>query len=290
MYNTIYEHIAVIGYGIISYNVLQYVNSLKGVYKYSLEYIEHEIYPMNMAKKYAKSSNISYFIIENKQELLEHFLKISAEKVLLIISASNNFLFPSEMINKQSITIINFHNALLPDFPGRNAPSWAIFENRDRTGVTWHYVNSVIDGGDIIIQKECEIGEDMKAYELASALMKLALDTFKECYEDILQMKMKALSQISVERRIYKSKEIPNNGEFKLTDDPKDIYRLLRALDYGKSQIFPNPTTQFKGNTIRIQRYKKVPSNNKQINSNCIYIPYDTNFFLRLKYEVVISS
>lgn len=290
MFNIMFEYIVVIGYGIISCDVLQHVNKLKEKYGYSLEYIEHEPYPMNMAKKYAKANYIPYFRIENKKELLQHFLHLSVEKNLLIISASNNYLFPFEMTSNPSITIINFHNALLPEFPGRNAPSWAIFENKDRTGITWHYVNSGIDEGDIIIQKQCEIGADMKAYELASKLMKLASETFKECYEDVLQNRTKVITQASGRRRIYMSKEIPNNGRFRLTDNPKDIYKLLRALDYGKNQIFPIPITHYDNNDIEIQKYKIVPSDSKWSDDNCIYIPYSNGYYLMLKYKAIMPN
>lgn len=285
-----FKQVIVIGYGFIAGEVLKdvYKKSLQS--GYIVEYIEHEVYPFNQAKKYAEAEKIEYHVIENKTELLEYFMGKTATKTL-IISASNNFIFPSEMVSNENITIINFHNALLPDLPGRNAPSWAIFEGRDKTGITWHYVTKDIDAGDIIIQKECKINDDIKAYELVSEQMRLALEAFRECYDEIIHGMVQAQKQIvSGARRVYKSYEIPADGMFDLTDSAQYIYRLLRAMDYGKNDIFPMPVTEYKGNRIRIRRYKKIKKDQAAEGEDRIYLTLDNEYLLMLRYDIAQDS
>lgn len=286
MLNIKFSRIIIIGYGMVTGEILQFVHENSVKYQYAVEYIEYEVHPFNQAKKYTESNGITYHRIQDKIELTSYFEAIS--DVTLIISASNNYLFTKELIEKSNITIINFHNALLPSYPGRNAPSWAIYEGQKKTGITWHYVTSGIDEGNIIIQKECEILPDMKAYELVSKLMSLSSEAFKECFQVILTENVSPVVQkIESGRKIYKASEVPGNGRFRVEDPPQDIYRLLRALDYGKNDIFPLPISEYQGNTIRIRRYKIVLDGNKREAGNIINIPYGEAKYLEIKFDLL---
>lgn len=290
MPKAIYEHVIVIGYGVVTGNVLKTVHEKSAQFGYSLEYVEHEIHNFNSAKKYAVSEDIEYHTLESRAELTEYFLGRINRKTL-IISVSNNYLFPATLIANNNVTIVNFHNALLPELPGRNAPSWAIFENRDVTGITWHYVISEVDAGDIIVQKECPISQDMKAYELVAQLMQLATEAFTEHFDEILIGTAKTEKQpISENRRLFKSNMIPADGKFDLTAPVENIYRLLRAMDYGKNDIFPMPVTHYNGNTIRIRRYQKVKKMDAVARPDKIYLPLDEDTLLMLRYEIAMPD
>lgn len=282
-----FKHIIVIGYGVITERVLSYVDDCANKYGYHITYIEHEIYPFNVAKKYAESNDIDYRVIEDKSNLTDYFLEQARKERVLIISASNNYLFPIKIVDNLNTRIINFHNALLPNLPGRNAPSWAIYENYLKTGITWHYVASGIDDGDIIIQKECFLTDDIKAYELVAMQMGLASEAFGEVFEDVLNETVKTKKQIlEKKRRVYKSQEVPGGGTFNIDDNVDDIYRLLRAMDYGKVAIFSLPKTFYNGKAISIKRYKKMDVSDKCKANDKIYLPYGKDKLLMLKYEV----
>lgn len=278
-----FSRVIVIGYGVVTGKILSCVWDYAKEYGYEAEYVEHEIHPFNTAKKYARSNQVPFQVIEDHTALNTYFMNM--DEKTLVISASNNFLFPEKLINKENITIINFHNALLPAYPGRNAPSWVIYEGQKVTGITWHYVTAGIDTGDIIIQKQQKVPENIKAYELTAALMHLAFEAFQECFEDVLLERIiPQRQQFLSGRKIYGSKETPGNGRFKLTDSPEEIYRLLRALDYGKNDIFPPAKTVLQGREVKIRRYKLVPSEKKREGEGFISLPYDNKNTLQLKY------
>lgn len=168
-------------------------------------------------------------------------------------------MFPRIILEKENIEIINFHNALLPQYPGRNAASWAIYNGEKETGITWHYVNNKIDAGNIIVQKRILIGSEEKAYELAARLMNIAIEVFEECYVDILRENISDCEQlVESTRKIYKSSDIPGNGFFSMDDEGEHIYKLLRSIDFGKNRIFPNAITKYQGCNVEILQYKKV--------------------------------
>ena len=179
-----FQRIVVIGYGKVTGEVLKYTDDREADYGYRLEFIEHEIHNLGVTKQICEERGIPFATMTDKRELAAYLGEIG-EKTL-IISASNNFLFPASLVERENITIINFHNALLPDYPGRNAPSWVIYQGEERTGITWHYVTAGVDEGNIIVQKSCEIGPDTRAYELTESLMNLACEGFYECFDAVL--------------------------------------------------------------------------------------------------------
>ena len=105
-----FDHVVVIGYGVVTGEVLKTVYSLASKYGYTYEYIEHEVHPFNAAKKLAEAEGIPYNILQDKKDLTRYFEELLMKKTL-IISASNNYLFPEKIVSSENIVIINFHNA-----------------------------------------------------------------------------------------------------------------------------------------------------------------------------------
>lgn len=286
-----FQKVVIIGYGKVTGDILIYVKERQKDYGCQLEFIEHEIHPFSITEKICSENGIPFVRIEDKRELAAYLHKIR-EKTLLI-SASNNFLFPKSLVEKENVTIINFHNALLPAYPGRNAPSWVIFMGEKETGITWHYVTAGIDEGNIIIQRTCAIGEDVKAYELTEQLMTLAYEAFKACFDMVMEERAEAREQgFEPGRRMYRSYEVPSDGVFDLTEDTAQIYRLLRSVDYGKAGIFPVLRTKIDGQAAQILRYRKVPAAKQPAISDggtetegFIYLPLGEDSMLKLKYR-----
>ncbi len=281
-----YRNIIVIGYGKITGEIIKYMYQRQKEYEYSLEYIEYEEEPFGAARGICNELGIICRRIEDKKELTDYFL--SREDRCLIVSASNNYLFLAEIAENPQYTVINFHNALLPKFPGRNAPAWAIFENEKETGITWHYVTGRVDGGDIIVQKKCSISQDIRAYELAEKLMRLAFEGFCEKFDEILEERVIVTKQQTAEtRRLYRSTDNPADCTFCMEDSPEFIYRLLRAVDYGKYDIFPPVTTVYQNKKIKIIRYRKIPAQKIEKKAGKLYIPLDTEFSLMLSWAEI---
>ncbi|MBD5509412.1 MAG: hypothetical protein HDR05_15580 [Lachnospiraceae bacterium] len=282
---TDFRRVVVIGYGKATGNILKYVDDKKADYGYALEFIEHEPHALSVTEQICKERGIPYASIPDKKELGDYLGGIAEET--LILSASNNFLFPASLVERENITIINFHNALLPDYPGRNAPSWVIYQGETQTGITWHYVTAGVDEGSIIIQKTCEIGPDMKAYELTERLMDLACEGFYECFAAVLAKSAQARPQeFSSDRRMYRSTQIPGDGFLDLEKKPEELYRLLRSVDYGKSDIFPPLQTQVDGVQAEVLRYRKISPEKQKEEENMLYLPFVDGDLLKIKYRL----
>lgn len=284
---TDFRRIVVIGYGKATGNILKYVDDKKADYGYSLEFIEYEPHALSVTEQICKERGIPYVGIPDKKELTAYLGGITEET--LILSASNNFLFPPSVVERENITIINFHNALLPDYPGRNAPSWVIYQGEEQTGITWHYVTAGVDEGGIIMQKSCEIGPDMKAYELTERLMDLACEGFYECFAAVLAKSVQARPQeFSPDRRMYRSTRIPSDGFLDPEKETEELYRLLRSVDYGKSGIFPPLQTVLNGTRAEVLRYRKISPEKRKDEENVWYLSFADGDLLKIKYRMLL--
>lgn len=281
---TNFQRVVVIGYGKATGEILKYTDDRRADYGYRLEFIEHEPHALSVTGQICAERGIPFASMPDKRELGSYLGEIRERT--LIVSASNNFLFPGALVARENITIINFHNALLPDYPGRNAPSWVIYLGEERTGITWHYVAAGVDEGSIIIQKSCQIGPDTKAYELTERLMDLACEGFCECFDAVLQENAQARPQkIPPGRRMYRSTEIPGDGFLNLEEEPEKLYRLLRSVDYGKSGIFPPLQTEVAGARAEILRYRKIAPEKRKEEADMLYLPLADGNLLKIKYS-----
>lgn len=288
-----FEQVIVIGCGDIVCTVLRYMAQLKEKYFFDLLYIQHELQGLNAAEGICAESGIPVKCLLGRAEVSSYLINIS--KKTWIISAGNYYIFPREIVDKGNLTIINFHNALLPKYPGRNAPSWAIYNKEVESGATWHYVTSDVDAGRIIWQERCSITKDTKAYELTHRIMELAqlgLETFGE---KILNSEVKGTAQKDSQRKMYYSYEVPGGGMFCFEDPVEDIYRLLRSLDYGKLGPFGKPVTILPdGKTVKITRYKiksgvRDPQE-RMITDTEIVMRFDEQTILSMKYKAKETS
>ncbi|EFO9214493.1 formyl transferase [Campylobacter lari] len=167
--------------------------------------------------------------LKNKNELDVFFEKISNS---LILSVNNFYIFQKKCV--ESNFIINYHNSLLPKYKGRNAHIWAIWNQENTTGITWHKVDCTIDTGDIILQKEIKINNSLTAIKLLQMQQILAIKSFEECLKNIKNSfpQSKIISMIT-ERGVYKMCQLPNNGILDISWNILTMERFLRAMDNG---------------------------------------------------------
>lgn len=253
-----FEKVIVIGYGKIARDVLRYVAERQTVFKYQTLCIEYEIHGISKLCVLCNEIGVSYMQILDRKKLTEKLLTFTEPS--LVISAWNTYLFPESVVEKRNLEIINFHNALLPKYPGRNAQCWAIYKNETVSGATWHYVTAGVDDGAIIAQQEVQITQDIKAYELTQSIIAKAFEAFQGFFEKLLleNIEGKLQPKQSGKRKIYYSWELPEGGICSINDSSENIYRILRAMDYGKADDFPPTQLELMdGRKVKVVRYKK---------------------------------
>ncbi|WHH58187.1 phosphoribosylglycinamide formyltransferase [Petroclostridium sp. X23] len=119
----------------------------------------------------ARKHDISYAVIPRKgfdskeaydQALLEH---MQQKKVDIIVMAGFLSIIGEKLIAAYRNKIINVHPSLIPSFCGDGYYGMKVHEKALEygvkvTGATVHFVNEVVDGGAIILQKAVEVRQD----------------------------------------------------------------------------------------------------------------------------------
>ena len=174
-----------------------------------------------------------------------------------MVSAFNYFIFPRRVLENRALNVVNFHNSLLPQHRGRNAPTWSIYEMDAVTGITWHQVHLAVDKGDIITQRKIEIGGDTTALALTLKTLDVAAQAFREILPSLLDG---SYSRTPIQKNgagsFHRSTDVPNGGVLDLGWSLDRAYAFLRALDYGKFAVFAAPKVRFLGKDLSIASYR----------------------------------
>lgn len=246
----IYEKVIVIGSGKIASDCLDILSG----YTDSVAAIEHEKHLLSAVKTTCSKKNIEYSFIESREVLENYLLDLPGRT--LVVSANNNFIFAEPILQKPEIKIINFHNALLPSHRGRNAPTWAIYEMDELTGITWHEVSGGVDEGNIIIQRKIPIDSKTTALMLTRKCMEMGSEAFRECIKSVLDDSYASQAQDEkLAGEMHNSRSVPNDGILDLAWPIDKISAFLRSLDYGALEILPKPRINLLGNGYMIDKY-----------------------------------
>ena len=132
-----------------------------------------------LALKRAEENNIPFEIISKKdfEEKLKEILQ--SYKIELIVLAGFTAVLPDNFVKDYDKRIINIHPSLIPSFCGKGFYGIKVHQSVLKkgvkiTGATTHFVNEIIDGGKIIMQKAVEVYEDDTAEKLQKRVMEFA--------------------------------------------------------------------------------------------------------------------
>ncbi|CAH8720677.1 hypothetical protein M5W83_15045 [Paenibacillus thiaminolyticus] len=235
--NLNYEQVMVMGSGSLASNCILHLLQMHITIPMTI--YETNITNISTLESLAASNGIKYIDVP-KEEI---FLDLAAiRKSTLIFVIGCYYIIPAEVIGNRCLSIINYHNSLLPKHPGRNAEAWAIYEQDSTTGITWHYVDERIDAGEIIIQREIQLDDSFSSLSLLRLQNQIAFDTFKLIINDLLIGGISSYKQNEELRgKLHLSKDIPNGGFLEISWDIHKIKAFLRAMDYGALRRMGQP-------------------------------------------------
>ena len=196
----------------------------------------------------------------------------------LVVSASNRYLFPEQVLAKRNLLVVNYHGALLPKYPGRNAEAWAICNCETEGGITWHKVVKDVDAGEILIQKAIPISDTTTSFSLLREYAKIAQQGFAEIVDGLLSGGCCTMKQVGERGKIMYSWMKPNNGLLDLSWSGKKISAFLRAFDYGPLKVLGNPQVSIDGRLYDIDGYEfsnadtsaDIGGSNSQYDKTCV--------------------
>jgi methionyl-tRNA formyltransferase len=156
-------------------------------------------------------------------------------------------IVPPRVFNAPRLGSICYHPSILPRYRGAAAINWAVIRGETKTGLTIFWVDDGIDTGDILLQKEVEIGPA----ETTGSVY------FDKLYPQGVEAVLEAVDLIQDE----KAPRIPQDHS-KATYDPpcdekvaqlnwnqpaRDVYNFIRGCDPQ-----PGATTTFRGEVVKL--------------------------------------
>ncbi len=175
-----------------------------------------------------------------------------------IILAWWPYIINAPILSVPKFGIINFHPSLLPFNKGKNYNFWTIIENTP-FGVSLHFIDDSIDGGDIIFQSpifQSWLDTGQTLYLKAQEEM---IKLFVNSYEKIRMGHYKRIPQVKNEGSFHFGSELNLASRIELGKkyEAKELLNILRAKTFP-----PHPGAWFEDNG---ERYEINISIKKQI-------------------------
>ncbi len=150
---------------------------------------------LSPVKEYALEKNFKIFQPEKITNNTEFKEEIKALKPDLVCVVSYGVILPKSFLKIPPLGCINVHPSMLPKYRGSAPIQWAILNGDKTTGVTIMYLNEQMDAGDIIMQKEVDIGEDETTGELWDRLSTIGAELLLESVKQIENETVKRIVQ-----------------------------------------------------------------------------------------------
>jgi len=113
----------------------------------------------------------------------------------LMVTAAFGQLLSAENLAVPQYGCINVHASLLPKYRGAAPIQWAVINGEKVTGVTTMMTNIGLDTGDILLQRQTEIGADETSGELYDRLAKMGAGLLHDTIEALQEGKLKRTPQ-----------------------------------------------------------------------------------------------
>lgn len=194
-------------------------------------------------KELAIKNNIEVY---QPEKIKDNYKYIIDKKPDIIITCAYGQILPKELLEYPLYGSINVHGSLLPKLRGGAPIHHAIIDGYDKTGVTIMYMDSKMDSGDIISQREIDITLNDNLDSVYSKLSILGSDLLIETLPSIINKTNKRIKQdeskVTYGLNITKEEEIIN-----FNDNAINVFNKIRGLS-----SIPGASSYLEGKRIKI--------------------------------------
>jgi len=168
-------------------------------------------------------------------------IKTSLWKIDFGVSVFFGHIIPKELINCIPGGILNLHPSMLPIGRGANPVSWNIIEERPQ-GITLHLIDTQLDTGAVIFQKEIETSINMSAGTIYEIALQELFFAFKEYFQPWVSGALEAKGQRDDNVTEHKAREFDSICKIEHSERAtfEEFIRKLQAatLSNGRMPIF----------------------------------------------------
>lgn len=179
-------------------------------------------------KIFAEDNNIPLFQPESikEREFLDKISSFSCDIYLVIAYGK---ILPKEILYHPPLGSLNLHFSLLPRWRGAAPVNWAILSGDKITGITLMKMDEGLDTGDIIFQREIEIGEEDTSEDLFKKMIEVGTPFLLDSLGKIEKGNF-TLKKQEEERSTYAKILKKEDGIIDWRDSAKNIHNKVRGL------------------------------------------------------------
>jgi len=182
-----------------------------------------------------KETPIKKLALENKIEVVQP-IKVREEyqvvldfKPDIIVTCAYGQIIPKEIIDYPKLGCINVHASLLPKLRGGAPIHKALIDGYDKTGITIMYMDTKMDNGDIISQREIKIEDSDNLESLHDKLSvlgkELLLDTLPSVIDGTNDRIKQDENEITFAYNISREEE-----HIDFNKNSREVFNLIRGL------------------------------------------------------------
>ena len=179
-------------------------------------------------------------------KIKEDFEEIINLKPDLIITCAYGQIIPKEVLECPRLGCINVHASLLPKLRGGAPINRAIMDGHSKTGITIMYMNSKMDEGDIISQREIEILDDDTFSTLHDKLSELGVSLLLDTLPSIIDGTNERIKQDN-SKATYAFILKKEDEKIFFNKTKKQIYNQIRGLN-----ARPGAYCLFEGKVLKV--------------------------------------
>ncbi len=190
--------------------------------------------------------------------------KIKTESPSFYVVFDFGHKVPPELLKIPRIAPLNIHPSLLPAYRGAAPIIRAMMAGERKTGVTIIIMNEEIDKGDIVLQEEVEIDDEMTRGELEELLLDKATDLIPKAFDGLKKGTITPRPQ--EEKGSYAKKLKRDELWIKWEDRAINVKNLIHALS-----PVPGARSMFKDKIIQFLR-AKIPEETFNLKPGEIFV------------------
>lgn len=182
-------------------------------------------------KQCAEKYNIEIFQPSKLKNDTEIIQKLKDLKPDFFVTFAFGQILSQEVLDIPKFATINLHASLLPKYRGANPIQRAIYNGDNKTGITTMLTVLELDAGDICLQENIDITENMNCDELAEIISNKSPKLLYKTITDLFNQKLLPYKQNNDEVS-FANKFKKEDGLIDWSKSAQDIHNTVRAL-YG---------------------------------------------------------
>ena len=156
-------------------------------------------------------------------------------------------IVPEKVLKVPKLGAICYHPSILPRYRGASAINWAIINGETKTGLTIFWADAGIDTGDMLLQKEVEIGPEETTGEVYfNKLYPLGVEAVLEAVDLVAEGKAPHIPQ-DHSRATYDPPCDEKVAGLDWNKPGRNVFNFIRGCDPQ-----PGATTTFKGEKVKL--------------------------------------